>query len=88
MRPFISEHDAILLENHGAVSYGVTLLDAFMKMETVEHLAHIALIAHQLGSARPLRRARVQQLQSARTGGTLKTFKKGGVRKRISRTYN
>lgn len=67
MRPFISEHDAILLENHGAVSYGVTLLEAFMKMETVEHLAHVALVAHQLGSARPLGRDQVQQLQSART---------------------
>ena len=67
MRPFISEYDAILLENHGAVSYGATLLDAFMKMETLEHLAHIALVAHQLGSARPLGRDQVQQLQSART---------------------
>jgi L-fuculose-phosphate aldolase len=67
MRPFISEHDAILLENHGAVSYGVTLLEAFMKMETVEHLAHVALVAHQLGSAHPLGRDQVQQLQSART---------------------
>jgi L-fuculose-phosphate aldolase len=67
MRPFISEHDAILLENHGAVSYGVTLLEAFMKMETVEHLAQVALVAHQLGSARPLGRDQVQQLQSART---------------------
>ena len=66
MRPFISEHDAILLENHGAVSYGVTLLEAFMKMETVEHLAHVALVAHQLGSAHPLGRDQVQQLQSAR----------------------
>jgi L-fuculose-phosphate aldolase len=67
MRPFISEHDAILLENHGAVSYGVTLLEAFMKMEIVEHLAHVALVAHQLGSTRPLGRDQVQQLQSART---------------------
>jgi L-fuculose-phosphate aldolase len=67
MRPFISEYDAILLENHGAVSYGATLLDAFMKMETVEHLAHIALVAHQLGSARPLGQDQVQQLRSART---------------------
>ena len=67
MRPFIPEHDAILLENHGAVSCGVTLLEAFMKMETVEHLAHVALVAHQLGSACPLGRDQVQQLQSART---------------------
>lgn len=66
VQPFISDNDAILLENHGAVSYGVTLAEAFMKMETVEHLAHVALVAHQLGSARPLGQEQVQQLRSAR----------------------
>ena len=64
--PYIPEHDAILLANHGAVSSGKTLLDAFMKMETVEHLAQVALIAHQLGSAQPLAETQVQQLRRAR----------------------
>ena len=32
--PFIPDHDAILMANHGAVSYGSTLLEAFQKMET------------------------------------------------------
>jgi L-fuculose-phosphate aldolase len=67
LRPYISQHEAILLENHGAVSYGKTLLEAFMTMETVEHLAHVALIAHQLGSAKPLRTEQVEELQRARS---------------------
>ena len=67
LRPFVLEADAILLENHGAVSYGKTLLDAFMKMETLEHLAHVALVAHQLGTARPLQDHQIQQLENART---------------------
>jgi L-fuculose-phosphate aldolase len=67
LRPYITEHDAILLENHGAVSSGKNLLDAFMKMETIEHLAHVALVAHQLGSARPLRPEQIQELKSAKT---------------------
>jgi L-fuculose-phosphate aldolase len=62
MRPFLAEHDAILLANHAVVSDGKTLVEGFMKMETVEHLAHVALVAHQLGSARPLGTDRVQQL--------------------------
>jgi L-fuculose-phosphate aldolase len=66
MMPLLQENEAMLLENHGAVSYGNTLLDAFMKMETIEHLAHIALVAHQLGSARPLGQEQIHQLQSAR----------------------
>ena len=67
LHPYIAEHDAILLENHGAVSSGKNLLDAFMKMETIEHLAHVALIAHQLGSARLLRPEQIQELQRAKT---------------------
>jgi L-fuculose-phosphate aldolase len=35
LAPFIPDHDAILLANHGAVSYGKTLLEAFQKMEIV-----------------------------------------------------
>ena len=65
--PLIGDHEAILLANHGALSYGETLLDAFLKMETVEHLAHVALIAHQLGSVTPLSAHQVQQLRRART---------------------
>ena len=64
--PLIPEHEAILMANHGVVSYGKTLLEAFLKMETVEHLAHIGLIAHQLGSAQPLRTDQVEQLRHAK----------------------
>ncbi|HTD97079.1 MAG TPA: class II aldolase/adducin family protein [Edaphobacter sp.] len=62
----IPEHEAILLANHGAVTYGNSLLDAFLKMETVEHFANICLVAHQLGSARPLQQERVEQLLRAK----------------------
>ncbi len=64
--PFLPDHDAILLSNHGAISYGPTLLDAFMKMETVEHLAHVSLVAHQLGCATPMSAHQVAQLHLAK----------------------
>ena len=64
--PLIPGHEAILMANHGVVSYGKTLLEAFLKMETVEHLAHIGLVAHQLGSAQPLRADQVDQLHRAK----------------------
>jgi L-fuculose-phosphate aldolase len=66
MAPYLASHDAILLANHGAVSYGSTLLESFMKMETLEHLAQVALVAHQMGSARPLSDEQVKELQSAK----------------------
>ena len=65
--PFIPGHDAILMANHGAVSYGSTLPQAFQKMEVVEHLAQIALAAHQLGAPRILKHEQVKQLRDAKT---------------------
>jgi L-fuculose-phosphate aldolase len=67
LAPFIPDHDAILMANHGAVSYGGTLLQAFQKMEIVEHLAQIALVAHQLGAPRILKHEQVKQLRDAKT---------------------
>lgn len=63
----VSNHSAILLANHGAVTYGEGILDAFLKMETLEHFAQICLVAHQLGSARPLQKEVVRDLDRART---------------------
>jgi L-fuculose-phosphate aldolase len=62
----IPDHTAILMANHGAVAYGHSILDAFLKMETVEHFAQICLVAHQLGSPRPLEGLAIGQLHEAR----------------------
>jgi L-fuculose-phosphate aldolase len=62
----IPNHSAILMANHGAVTYGDSLLDAFLKMETVEHFANICLVAHQLGSARPLQQLAIEDLLQAK----------------------
>jgi len=66
LEPFIPDHDAILLANHGLLTYGSSLPDAFMKTETVEHFAQVCLSAHQLGGAQPLRAADIEKLQRAR----------------------
>lgn len=66
LEPLVADHTAILLANHGAVTFGPTLLDAFRKMETLEHLAHIHLVAHQLGSPQALEPQQIEQLHDAR----------------------
>ncbi|HEY6413371.1 MAG TPA: class II aldolase/adducin family protein [Edaphobacter sp.] len=66
LEPFIPEHDAILLANHGLLTYGSSLTDAFMKTETVEHFAQVCLSAHQLGGAMPLRDVDIEKLHRAR----------------------
>ena len=50
IRPFIKNSDAILLENHGALALGSDLLNAYHKMETLEHTASIVWKAIQLGN--------------------------------------
>lgn len=62
LEPLILENDAILMANHGVVTYGDTLLRAYMKMETVEHFAKIALVTHLLGQQQPLSEEAVEKL--------------------------
>jgi len=54
LEPLVPNHNAILMANHGVVTYGDSLLRAYMKMETVEHFAKIALVTHLLGRQQPL----------------------------------
>jgi L-fuculose-phosphate aldolase len=66
LAPLIPNYDAILMANHGVVTYASTLAGAYMKMETVEHFARIALVTHQLGQQQLLSREDVCKLISAR----------------------
>lgn len=66
LEPFIPDHDAVLLANHGLLTYGVSLVDAFMKTETVEHFAQVCLAAHQMRGAIPLQPKDIEKLQEAR----------------------
>jgi L-fuculose-phosphate aldolase len=50
IRELIKNSDAILLENHGALTLGSDLLNAYHKMETLEHTASIVWKAIQLGN--------------------------------------
>ena len=54
LEPYVGEFDAILMQNHGVVTFGPTLEAAYFKMEAVEQFARIALVAHLLGGGRPL----------------------------------
>ncbi len=66
LEPLVPRYDAILMANHGAVTCGADLLGAYMKMETVEHSAKIALVTHQLGRQHLLGQSEVQKLMEIR----------------------
>ena len=54
LAPFVKNADAVLLANHGVVTYSSDLHDAYFKMEKVEHAAHITFVAKMLGGERTL----------------------------------
>ena len=66
LEPLVPQYDAVLMANHGVVTYGVDLQSAYMKMETVEHFAQIALITHILGKQQLLDCAELDKLIAAR----------------------
>ncbi len=63
---YVPHFDALLLANHGALTYGPTIESAYFRMETLEHFARISLVARLLGGERPLDPAAVQKLFAIR----------------------
>ncbi|MGH9533263.1 MAG: class II aldolase/adducin family protein [Terriglobales bacterium] len=66
LRPLVPHYDALLMANHGVVTYAEDGLRAYFKMETVEHFARISLVAQLLGKQVLLGSREVEKLMSAR----------------------
>jgi L-fuculose-phosphate aldolase len=64
MEPYIDHAWAFLLQNHGAVTLGKTLRDAYFKMEKLEHAAKTLFITRMLGGENELPPERVKELLS------------------------
>ncbi len=63
---YLQHYDAILLENHGALTYGESLLNAYHKMESLEFYANLLYISKQLGGPQELSQSQVQKLYEIR----------------------
>lgn len=59
IEPLLPEHDAILLQNHGAITVGGDLWTAYYRMETLEHFAKVSLVARQLGGVQELTKKQI-----------------------------
>jgi L-fuculose-phosphate aldolase len=71
----VQNAEAFLLANHGAVTMGEDVFQAYYRMETVEHFAKILLTAKLLGRVNVLSPAQVEKLVELR--------KKSGVTRRL-----
>jgi L-fuculose-phosphate aldolase len=65
--PHLRNHDAFLLENHGALTLGKNLFEAYYRMESIEHFAHIIYLARGLGSVNLLTQTQVEKLSQIRS---------------------
>ncbi|NLD48429.1 MAG: class II aldolase/adducin family protein [Clostridiaceae bacterium] len=66
VREYIKEYDIILLANHGVMSVGSNIYDAFFKMEAAESIAKTLLLAKLLGGAKNLPQDKLDELQDIR----------------------
>jgi len=64
--PYIKNTDVIMLANHGVVTCGQNLIEAYFKLETLEHTAKITFLAMQLGNINFLNDEQVKKLMEVR----------------------
>lgn len=69
--PFIEKTNLLLLQNHGAVTYGQNLEEAYYLMEKLEHTAKIFSLASYFGGLNTLTKRQLNKLYAV----NLKTYK-------------
>lgn len=62
LAPYVQGHNAVLLANHGAVTWGASLTEAWYRMESAEHFAKILLYGKIIGRANELSHEQINAL--------------------------
>jgi L-fuculose-phosphate aldolase len=73
IRAIVRCSDTLVMTHHGSVTIGTNLLDAYKKLDMVEHTAKILWLAHTVGHAKPLPPEYVQKLLATREALGIKT---------------
>lgn len=66
LEKYLPYYDAVLLENHGALTWSSDLLAAYMKMESVEFYAQLLYQSKMLGGPKEFDKETVQKLYEIR----------------------
>jgi L-fuculose-phosphate aldolase len=75
--PYCNTHNAVLLANHGALTWGRDLMEAYFRMESLEHYATILMYSNNiLKKANELNRSQIADLIKIRESMGIKA---GGV---------
>ena len=68
LRPFVRQANAVVLDRHGAITFGRTLDEAFNRMEAMEHASKITHAARVIGPVKPLPAAEAARLEAIARG--------------------
>lgn len=63
----VKEHNAILLANHGLVTFGKSLEDAYYITEKIEQFAEISFYARMLGGEKVLNKTQITKLDNIKS---------------------
>jgi L-fuculose-phosphate aldolase len=63
LRPYVRQSNAVVMDRHGALTYGRSLDEAYNRMEAMEHAAKITHAARVIGPVSPLPQPEVDKLQ-------------------------
>lgn len=75
--PYCNTHNAVLLANHGALTWGRDLMEAYFRMESLEHYATILMYSNNiLRKANELKQSQITDLIKIRESMGIKA---GGV---------
>jgi L-fuculose-phosphate aldolase len=66
IRPFIGKANTVVLGNHGVVSWGQSVEQAYWHAEILDSYCHVLLLARQLGHVERLSEQKMQELRELR----------------------
>jgi len=62
----VKDHDAMLLAYHGSLTVGADVWGAYLRLETLEHNAHLTYLVRQLGGGKALTPEQIEKLLELR----------------------
>lgn len=65
--PFLGKKTAVLLESHGALTWGKSVMDAYMNMERLEYTAKLTFLTRMIDGERELPKHRIDELAALRS---------------------
>jgi L-fuculose-phosphate aldolase len=65
--PFLGKKTAVLLESHGALTWGKDVMAAYMNMERLEYTAKLTFLTRMIGGERELHQHRIEELVALRS---------------------